>query len=343
MKSVLLKITLLILFVLLADTGVAQVYEKLEKMKDGSFRVRSDVNFKRSYLNESGSGESVDLNVPFSVNLYSDFQETELLCTVKNYSVLAFDRLPTVNLYLLNFKDEGVGKVYACTFKGSVMIDSLLIGRYSDNLVLKQFGFYRTSQRNSIEVRTYELIPLDRVKHNWSDMKKMIAGRCDISYTINEEGKFVKRNPIRYYSEVYTRKFLMNPYYDIWEGEERKIDKKKNNESFFRSNYQPKIYNQEDSLDAKPIFPGGADRMNEFIASKVKQFLALRTEPKQSGDVVVNFVIDEAGEATQLTIVSGINQWQNRMAEEIVRQMSWNPGMLNGRDVSVLSKLTVSF
>lgn len=343
MKSDIIKIALLFLCFLLPDNGTAQVHERLPKMNDGSFRLGLDVNFSRSYLNESGSGESADLNVPFSVNLYSDFQETELLCTVKNFSVLAFDRLPTVNLYLLNFKDEGVGKVYACTFKGSVMIDSLLIGRYSDDLILKQFGFYRSSQRHSSEVRTYELIPIDRSKHNWSDMKKMIAGRCDISYTINEEGKFVKGNPIRYYSEVYTRKYLMNPYYNIWEGEERKIDKKKNNESFFRSNYQPKIYNQQDSLDARPSFSGGAGRMNEFIATKLKQFLALKTEPRQSGDVVVNFVVDEAGEPTLLSIVSGINQWQNRVAEEIVRQMSWNPGILNGREVPVLSRLTVSF
>lgn len=343
MKSDIIKITLLFLCFLLPDNGTAQVHERLPKMNDGSFRLGLDVNFSRSYLNESGAGESADLNVPFSVNLYSDFQETELLCTVKNYSVLAFDRLPTVNLYLLNFKDEGIGKVYACTFEGSVMIDSLLIARYSDDLILKQFGFYRSSQRNSKEIRTYELIPVDRVKLNWSDMKKLIAGRCDISYTINEEGKFVKGNPIRYYSEVYTRKFLMNPYYNIWEGEERKIDKKKNNESFFRSNYQPKIYNQQDSLDVKPSFANGADQMNEFVATKLKQFLALRSEPKQSGDIVVSFVIDEAGEPTLLTIASGINQWQNRMAEEIVRQMSWNPGMLNGREVPVLSRLTVSF
>lgn len=343
MKSDIIKIALLFLCFLLPDNGTAQVHERLPKMNDGSFRLGLDVNFSRSYLNESGAGESADLNVPFSVNLYSDFQETELLCTVKNYSVLAFDRLPTVNLYLLNFKDEGIGKVYACTFKGSVMIDSLLIARYSDDLILKQFGFYRSSQRNSKVIRTYELIPVDRVKLNWSDMKKLIAGRCDISYTINEEGKFVKGNPIRYYSEVYTRKFLMNPYYNIWEGEERKIDKKKNNESFFRSNYQPKIYNQQDSLDVKPSFANGADQMNEFVATKLKQFLALRSDPKQSGNVVVSFVIDEAGDPAQLTIASGINQWQNRMAEEIVRQMSWNPGMLNGREVAVYSRLTVPF
>lgn len=334
---------LLLLLVCNVTLSIAQMNDVLAKNRSGSFDLKGKFYFKKANYMSKGAKRSTELTLPFSADLYSDFQEKDLICSVSDFTVLGETRLfGGIYLYLLNFRDEGLGKVYACTFRDSIMIDSLLVGKYSDDITLMQFRVLRrASALKSFDI--FELLPLEKENHQWGSFKKLIAGRREVKYDLNHQGKFVRTGTIRYYPEVYSRKYLANPYYEIWEGDEVPLERRKNNDLFFRSAFKPHIYNMQDTLDTAPSFIGGNELIQSFISERLQKLTALKSESVERGKVTVRFVIDEGGESVYLTVFSGINKWQNRIAEEVVRQMEWNPGMLNGREVAVWHEQTIEF
>lgn len=67
-------------------------------------------------------------------------------------------------------------------------------------------------------------------------------------------------------------------------------------------------------------------------------------EANISGQVVVNFIIDEKGEVESLKIISGIGYGCDEEAIRVLKIMSkWKPGMMNGRPVKVTFNQTIGF
>ena len=109
--------------------------------------------------------------------------------------------------------------------------------------------------------------------------------------------------------------------------------------------------------EVMPRFPGCEDfegtkqekdkcaeqKMLEYIYSKVK-YPAIARENGIEGRATLQFVINESGEITDVTIVRDVAGGCGMAAEVVVKGMpNWNPGMQGGRKVKVRYTLPIIF
>lgn len=95
--------------------------------------------------------------------------------------------------------------------------------------------------------------------------------------------------------------------------------------------------------DKMPSFPGGEEKMQQFIRHHLKY-------PEQAkvlgiqGRVVVRFVVMPNGNAEQVEVLHGLETSCDREAVRIVELMPrWNPGYKNGKRVPIFFTLPISF
>ena len=93
-----------------------------------------------------------------------------------------------------------------------------------------------------------------------------------------------------------------------------------------------------------PEFPGGVDKMYEYLSSNVVYPMEARKKKKQ-GKVVLVFVVTQSGEITEIMSVNepigyGIEEEAIRVVKAMPR---WNPGMINGKPVTVKFTLPIRF
>ncbi len=96
-------------------------------------------------------------------------------------------------------------------------------------------------------------------------------------------------------------------------------------------------------LERLPEFPGGASAFMKWITANVKYPKSLQTR-KISGTVVVSFVIDAEGNATQLAIDSSDNKQLAQAVLNVMRRMpKWRPGIQNGNVCPTMIKVPINF
>lgn len=97
------------------------------------------------------------------------------------------------------------------------------------------------------------------------------------------------------------------------------------------------------NVDQMPIFPDGLLGMRRFIAVNIR-YPSVALERKLQGKVLVNFVIDEEGNVTNIKIFKGVYPSLDAEAVRVVGLMpKWEPGRLQGKPVKVGYTIPIVF
>lgn len=95
--------------------------------------------------------------------------------------------------------------------------------------------------------------------------------------------------------------------------------------------------------EVMPEFPGGNEEMYKFIGNNIKYPFKAK-EAGIEGTVYTKFIVTNTGDITNIEIIKGASE---DFDMEVLRMMKlmprWNPGMQNGRPVSVYFTLPVKF
>lgn len=97
-------------------------------------------------------------------------------------------------------------------------------------------------------------------------------------------------------------------------------------------------------VEQKPEFEGGEAGLLKYVAENVK-YPAIARENGIEGKVIVQFVVDEAGNVSQANVLRGIGGGCDQEALRVVSTMSgkWKPGKQRGRPVKVWFTLPINF
>ncbi len=100
-----------------------------------------------------------------------------------------------------------------------------------------------------------------------------------------------------------------------------------------------------DFVDINPMFPGGIEKMYEFITEKTK-YPQAEKENGITGTVYIGFVVDKSGKIKDVTIERGVANGSNlnKEAQRVIGMMpDWKPGVCKGQTVSVRYHIPVKF
>ena len=96
-------------------------------------------------------------------------------------------------------------------------------------------------------------------------------------------------------------------------------------------------------VDEMPVFPGGDEKLYEFLYKNIKYPPAAR-EYGVHGKVAISFIVDRTGKISNVKIAKGIGSGCDEEALRVISMMpGWVPGKQNGRPVSVMYYLPVDF
>ena len=96
-------------------------------------------------------------------------------------------------------------------------------------------------------------------------------------------------------------------------------------------------------VEEMPSFPGGEDKMLQYIHDHVK-YPPIARENNIQGRVYVSFVVDKDGKIKDSKILRGIGGGCDEEALRVVKSMpDWKAGRQNGRSVQVQFNLPVNF
>lgn len=108
-------------------------------------------------------------------------------------------------------------------------------------------------------------------------------------------------------------------------------------------NYRDNKEYQLAHVDQAPSFPGGEEAMYKWLSENIVYPEAAAKKGKE-GRVVVEFLITETGEITNLNIVHGAHPALNREAVRLIRAMpKWIPGHNEGHPIAVTYTLPITF
>ena len=104
------------------------------------------------------------------------------------------------------------------------------------------------------------------------------------------------------------------------------------------TNNEPKT-----EVDKMPSFPGGEEKMHQFIKDNL-EFPENAKVLGIQGRVVVRFVVKPNGNTEEVEVLHGLETSCDKEAVRIVELMPrWNPGSQNGKKVPVYFTLPISF
>ena len=98
-----------------------------------------------------------------------------------------------------------------------------------------------------------------------------------------------------------------------------------------------------DVVETMPQFPGGQEKMLEFIAKNLK-YPAIANESCVQGRTIVRFIVTKKGKLQNFVVVRSLDPAFDKEAIRVLKLMPrWIPGKQNGVDVNVYFTLPVSF
>ncbi len=98
-----------------------------------------------------------------------------------------------------------------------------------------------------------------------------------------------------------------------------------------------------DIVEQMPEFPGGNEKMMEFISSNTQYPQEAKNKGIQ-GRVLVNFVVDTDGSVTDVDVMKGIGGGCDEEAVRVVKSMpKWQPGRQRGKAVKVVYTIPFDF
>jgi protein TonB len=88
-----------------------------------------------------------------------------------------------------------------------------------------------------------------------------------------------------------------------------------------------------DVVEEEPAFPGGEDKMQDFIKKNVK-YPDMSVQMGDQGKVYVRFVVEKDGSITNVSIARGVTPELDKEAMRVVKMMpNWSPGKQRARPV----------
>ena len=110
--------------------------------------------------------------------------------------------------------------------------------------------------------------------------------------------------------------------------------------------YLDKSYNEDHifvAVETLPEFPGGSEELIKFIQEKLV-YPKEAEEKRIEGRVIVSFVVEKDGRATNITILRGVAPMLDKEAIRIIALMPrWIPGKQNGKVVRVRYEMPIKF
>jgi TonB family protein len=97
------------------------------------------------------------------------------------------------------------------------------------------------------------------------------------------------------------------------------------------------------SEETGPIQVGGDVRAPEKISAPQPQYTEIARKARIQGVVIVQAIIDKAGNVTNVKVLKGLPMGLEEAAVEAIKQWRFKPATLNGRPVTVYYNLTVNF
>lgn len=98
-----------------------------------------------------------------------------------------------------------------------------------------------------------------------------------------------------------------------------------------------------DIPETQPSFPGGRQKLMEFLASNTHYPVECLKDSIE-GRVVVSFMIERNGEITDAKVVKGVHPAMDQEAVRVIQMMpKWCPGKINGQSRRVRYTLPFTF
>jgi protein TonB len=96
-------------------------------------------------------------------------------------------------------------------------------------------------------------------------------------------------------------------------------------------------------VEEPPTYPGGHEKMSEFISQNMKYPEKARKENAQ-GTVFVEFIVEKNGTVSEAAVLKGVSKECDEEALRVVKILSpWNPGKQSGKAVRVKFVLPIKF
>jgi protein TonB len=88
-----------------------------------------------------------------------------------------------------------------------------------------------------------------------------------------------------------------------------------------------------DVVEEEPAFPGGEEKMQDFIKKNVK-YPDMSVQMGDQGKVYVRFVVEKDGSITNVSVARGVTPELDKEAMRVVKMMpNWSPGKQRARPV----------
>jgi protein TonB len=95
--------------------------------------------------------------------------------------------------------------------------------------------------------------------------------------------------------------------------------------------------------DDAPLRVGGSVKKPELINQIKPVYTELARKARVAGTVIVEAIIDERGNVTNVRVLKGLPMGLDRSAADAVEKWKFKPATLEGRPVKVYYVLTVNF
>ena len=96
-------------------------------------------------------------------------------------------------------------------------------------------------------------------------------------------------------------------------------------------------------VEEMPAYPGGDQKLMEFIAKGIK-YPQIARETGIQGRVFVGFVVEPDGSVSNVKVLRGIGGGCDEEALRVIKAMpKWKPGMQNGKKVRVSFAIPINF
>ncbi|HEY4785792.1 MAG TPA: energy transducer TonB, partial [Bacteroidales bacterium] len=96
-------------------------------------------------------------------------------------------------------------------------------------------------------------------------------------------------------------------------------------------------------VEKTPEFPGGQEALNTFLKQNL-QYPKTAKEMGISGRVIVQFMVNENGDISDIKVIRGIGGGCDEEAVRVIKKMGkWVPAKQNGKAVKSLFTLPITF